>query len=68
MLMAPKLIVAGILTAAGCWIRWVAVKINPPSYAVMMIGQVIASIGSPLTLNIMTKVNILNPYPCILER
>ena len=51
-----QLIIAGIITAAGCWIRLVAVLINPPSFPVMMIGQVIASIGNPLTLNIMTKV------------
>lgn len=36
--------------------RWVAVLIHPPSFPVMMLGQVIASVGSPLTLNIMTKV------------
>ncbi|CDH52251.1 hypothetical protein RO3G_13522 [Lichtheimia corymbifera JMRC:FSU:9682] len=49
------LILAGLITAAGCWVRWVAVLIHPPSFPVMMLGQVIASVGSPLTLNIMTK-------------
>ncbi|KAI9261396.1 major facilitator superfamily domain-containing protein [Phascolomyces articulosus] len=49
------LIIAGVITAAGCWVRLVAVLIHPPSFPVMMIGQVVASIGNPLTLNIMTK-------------
>ncbi|KAG2221072.1 hypothetical protein INT45_009730 [Circinella minor] len=49
------LIIAGVITAVGCWVRLVAVLIHPPSFPVMMIGQVIASIGNPLTLNIMTK-------------
>ncbi|KAG1173561.1 hypothetical protein G6F70_005719 [Rhizopus microsporus] len=38
----------------GCWIRWIAVKINPPSFAIMMLGQTIASISAPMSLNIMT--------------
>ncbi|KAI7854900.1 major facilitator superfamily domain-containing protein [Circinella umbellata] len=50
-----SLIIAGVITAVGCWVRFVAVLIHPPSFPVMMIGQVIASIGNPLTLNIMTK-------------
>ncbi|KAI8146481.1 major facilitator superfamily domain-containing protein [Fennellomyces sp. T-0311] len=50
-----SLIIAGVITALGCWVRLIAVLIHPPSFPVMMVGQVVASVGSPLTLNIMTK-------------
>ncbi|KAI9321387.1 major facilitator superfamily domain-containing protein [Dichotomocladium elegans] len=50
-----SLILAGLITAIGCWIRWFAVLIHPPSFPIVMLGQIISSIGNPLTLNIMTK-------------
>ncbi|ORE18807.1 MFS general substrate transporter [Rhizopus microsporus] len=49
-----SLFLAGVLLSVGCWIRWIAVKINPPSFAIMMLGQTIASISAPMSLNIMT--------------
>ncbi|CAO3699828.1 unnamed protein product [Rhizopus stolonifer] len=54
---------AGIFLSLGCWIRWIAVKIKPPSFGVMMLGQAIASISVPISLNIMTSdLDILKPY------
>ncbi|ORZ20645.1 major facilitator superfamily domain-containing protein, partial [Absidia repens] len=50
-----SLIIGGGLITLGCWIRWIAVKIQPHSFALLMVGQVIAAISSPITLNIMTK-------------
>lgn len=41
----------------GCWIRWVAVLINPPSFAITMIGQIVAAASAPLALNIMSMVS-----------
>ncbi|KAI8881479.1 hypothetical protein K501DRAFT_274637 [Backusella circina FSU 941] len=52
-----SVVLAGVLLTAGCWIRWIAVKINPPSFPIMMIGQTIAAISSPISLNVMTAVN-----------
>ncbi|KAG1374553.1 hypothetical protein G6F61_009228 [Rhizopus arrhizus] len=49
-----SLFAAGMFLTVGCWIRWIAVKITPPSFGVMMLGQTIASISAPLSLNIMT--------------
>ncbi|OBZ87267.1 Major facilitator superfamily domain-containing protein 7-a [Choanephora cucurbitarum] len=54
-----SLLLSGIILASGCWIRWVAVKLSPPSFAIMMIGQSIASLSSPISLNIMTMFSIL---------
>lgn len=54
-----KLFAAGMFLTIGCWIRWIAVKITPPSFGVMMLGQTIASISAPLSLNIMTVVRCL---------
>ncbi|ORX62118.1 MFS general substrate transporter [Hesseltinella vesiculosa] len=51
-----SLLLACATITIGCWIRWVAVKIQPHSFALLMVGQVIAGISSPITLNIMTKV------------
>ncbi|CEP14743.1 hypothetical protein [Parasitella parasitica] len=49
-----SLFFSGIVLSAGCWIRWVAVKINPPSFPILMVGQTVASLSSPISLNIMT--------------
>ncbi|KAG2173309.1 hypothetical protein INT43_004683 [Umbelopsis isabellina] len=49
-----SLILAGFILSLGCWIRWFAVLIHPPSFAITMIGQVIAASAAPLALNIMS--------------
>ncbi|KAI8640411.1 major facilitator superfamily domain-containing protein [Parasitella parasitica] len=49
-----SLFFSGLVLSAGCWIRWVAVKINPPSFPLLMVGQTVASLSSPISLNIMT--------------
>ncbi|KAI8051365.1 major facilitator superfamily domain-containing protein [Gilbertella persicaria] len=54
-----SLLLSGVILSAGCWIRWIAVKINPPSFPVLMIGQTIASLSSPISLNIMTMFSML---------
>ncbi|KAI8991484.1 major facilitator superfamily domain-containing protein [Mycotypha africana] len=54
-----SLFISGVLLSVGCWIRWIAVKISPPSFIVMMIGQTIASLSSPISLNIMTMFTVL---------
>ncbi|KAI8343743.1 major facilitator superfamily domain-containing protein [Chlamydoabsidia padenii] len=50
-----SLIIGGGLITLGCWIRWIAVKMEPHSFSLLMVGQIIAAISSPITLNIMTK-------------
>ncbi|CAO3619115.1 unnamed protein product [Cunninghamella blakesleeana] len=50
-----SLIIGGSLLTVGCWVRWIAVRMQPHSFALLMIGQVIAAISSPISLNIMTK-------------
>lgn len=52
-----KLFLSGVLLSLGCWIRWVAVRINPPSFPVLMLGQTLASFSSPVNLNLMTLVS-----------
>ncbi|KAI7852646.1 major facilitator superfamily domain-containing protein, partial [Circinella umbellata] len=47
-----SLILAGFLCAAGSAIRYIAIKLN--SFPIVMVGQVIGSAASPLSLNIMT--------------
>ncbi|CAO0792691.1 unnamed protein product [Mucor circinelloides] len=49
-----SLFLSGLILSVGCWIRWVAVRINPPSFPILMLGQTIASLSSPISLNIMT--------------
>ncbi|CAO0800032.1 unnamed protein product [Mucor circinelloides] len=49
-----SLILAAILNATGSAIRSVAVKLNPPSFIITMLGQIIGSASAPLALNIMT--------------
>ncbi|KAI8881599.1 MFS general substrate transporter [Backusella circina FSU 941] len=49
-----SLILAGSLNLLGSGIRSIASQINPPSYILTMIGQVIGSSAAPLALNIMT--------------
>ncbi|GAA5805451.1 major facilitator superfamily domain-containing protein [Helicostylum pulchrum] len=49
-----SLVLSGCILSAGCWIRWVAVKINPPSFPILMVGQIVSSFSSPLSLNITT--------------
>ncbi|KAI9487525.1 MAG: major facilitator superfamily domain-containing protein [Benjaminiella poitrasii] len=49
-----SLILSALLNASGCAIRSVAVKIDPPSFAVTMLGQIVGSASAPLALNIMT--------------
>ncbi|KAG2207607.1 hypothetical protein INT46_005580 [Mucor plumbeus] len=49
-----SLILAAALNATGSAIRSVAVKLNPPSFIITMIGQIVGSASAPLALNIMT--------------
>ncbi|KAL0144433.1 major facilitator superfamily domain-containing protein [Mucor lusitanicus] len=49
-----SLILAALLNATGSAIRSVAVKLNPPSFIITMLGQIIGSASAPLALNIMT--------------
>ncbi|KAI8637409.1 major facilitator superfamily domain-containing protein [Parasitella parasitica] len=49
-----SLILAAVLNATGSAIRSVAVKLNPPSFIITMLGQIIGSSSAPLALNIMT--------------
>ncbi|KAG2177678.1 hypothetical protein INT44_008192 [Umbelopsis vinacea] len=49
-----SLILSGFILAVGCWIRWVAVLFHPPSFAITMIGQIVAAAAAPLALNIMS--------------
>ncbi|KAI7876656.1 major facilitator superfamily domain-containing protein [Mucor mucedo] len=54
-----SLVLSGVILSIGCWVRWVAVKISPPSFPILMIGQTIASFSSPISLNIMTMFSTL---------
>jgi MFS family permease len=54
-----SLFLSGVLLSLGCWIRWVAVRINPPSFPVLMLGQTLASFSSPVNLNLMTLFSTL---------
>ncbi|GAN06656.1 cell surface receptor major facilitator superfamily transporter transporter [Mucor ambiguus] len=54
-----KLFLSGLILSVGCWIRWIAVKINPPSFPILMLGQTIASLSSPISLNIMTTFAVI---------
>ncbi|CEP19581.1 hypothetical protein [Parasitella parasitica] len=49
-----SLMLAAVLNATGSAIRSVAVKLNPPSFIITMLGQIIGSSSAPLALNIMT--------------
>ncbi|KAI8071711.1 major facilitator superfamily domain-containing protein [Gongronella butleri] len=49
------LIVAGLLNTLGAGLRFVAVKLSTPSFALTLVAQVIGSMAAPLSLNIMTK-------------
>ncbi|KAF1806907.1 major facilitator superfamily domain-containing protein [Mucor lusitanicus] len=54
-----SLFLSGLILSVGCWIRWVAVRINPPSFPILMLGQTIASLSSPISLNIMTTFAVI---------
>lgn len=44
-----SLIMCGVINAAGCWIRCIAIGLPVEKrYAVYMIGQIVSSIGGPL--------------------
>ncbi|KAI8076367.1 major facilitator superfamily domain-containing protein [Halteromyces radiatus] len=50
----PSLIIAGCFISVGATLRYVAVILQPPSFALAMVGQTIGAISDPLSLNIMT--------------
>ncbi|KAI7900437.1 major facilitator superfamily domain-containing protein [Cokeromyces recurvatus] len=49
-----SLILSALLNASGCAIRSIGVKMSPPSFIVIMLGQIVGSASAPLALNIMT--------------
>lgn len=55
--LSHQLILAGVLNVLGAALRSVAVKLNPPSYIITMVGQIVGSSAAPLALNIMTTVS-----------
>ncbi|KAI8096953.1 major facilitator superfamily domain-containing protein [Halteromyces radiatus] len=51
-----SIILAGLLNMIGCWLRCIAILVNNDAkYAVLMLGQFVASFGGPLVYNIAAK-------------
>ncbi|KAI8340217.1 major facilitator superfamily domain-containing protein [Chlamydoabsidia padenii] len=49
-----SLILSGFFCIIGSGIRMAAIYLDPPSFALTMVGQIIGSIAAPLALNIMS--------------
>lgn len=51
-----SLIMCSVINAAGCWIRCIAIILPVEKrYAIIMLGQTVASIGGPLVYNLAAK-------------